>query len=88
MDGPQWATFPISEKVMGVAPGATVFGGLRQTCAVMLLPFLRAGLNPAWSFPRVARLALDLWAPTDRSRGEGDPSMSPTCPRPVPTRPA
>jgi hypothetical protein len=50
MDGPQWATFPISEKVMGVAPGATVFGGLCQTCAVMLLPFLRAGVKPCVVF--------------------------------------
>jgi hypothetical protein len=73
MDGPQWAISPISEKVIGVAPGATVIGGMRQTSAVMLLPFLRAGLKPCVVFSGGRPTALGLWAPTDRSKAVGRP---------------
>lgn len=60
MSGPQWAS-------------ATVSGGIRQLSAVMLLPFLRTGLTPCVVVPRVVRFAVDLWAPTSRSKAAGRP---------------
>lgn len=73
MDGPRGAIFLVSEKAIEVAFGATVSGGMRQTSAVMLLPFLRADLMSCVVSSGVARLAVDLWAPTGRSKAVGRP---------------